>query len=418
MRVRRPIPGVLLAAPLLALLLLAGAGPASPAHAAVLTRHVIVVVVDGARYTETFGDPALAQVPRIGHDLAAIGAQPVTFRNVGVTNTVPGMSAIMTGTLQPIANDGTERPHLPTICEYLRKDRGLPDSLVRIIALKQKLNVLAASDHPAYGPAWAGHVNAGGFAGDLDVFLAARAELLQYHPAFTLFHMGETDIFGHLNDWPSYLKSIHLADSLIWQLWTDVQADPEFAGRTTMFVTNDHGRHDAAHGGFQNHGDDCAGCRQIMMIVAGPDTKTSYISGAHWDQRDLTATAAYLLGVALPYGQGEVMDDLLLVPTRPLAVPGEPGTELTPALGVSPNPTRAGAVVRLSRGAAPGTRVEILDAAGRIVARLEPQGSPDGTSTCAWSGQRVDGRSAAPGVYQVRVIGAAGTRSARLVKLR
>lgn len=390
----------------------------TPVAAAILTRHVIVVVIDGARYTETFGDPALAQIPRIGNDFAAIGARPGLCQNLGVTVTVPGMSAIMTGTLQPIANDGSERPHMPTLCEYLRKDRGLPDSLVRIVALKQKLNVLAASDHPAYGLAWAGHAHVGDFASDLDVFLSARSELLQYHPTFMLFHMGQTDIFGHSNDWPSYLSSIHLADSLVWRLWTDLQADPEFAGRTTMFVTNDHGRHDPAHGGFQNHGDGCAGCKQIMMIVAGPDTKTSYVSSpAHYDQRDITSTAAHLLGVAMPFAQGQVMDDLLLEPTRPLGVPGERGADIAPALGVFPNPTRAGAVVRLSRGASPGARVEILDTSGRIVARLAPEYATDGTVTCAWSGLRADGRRAAPGVYQVRVQAAAGTRSARLVKL-
>ena len=390
----------------------------APAQAAILTRHVVIVVIDGARYSETFGDPALTLVPRIGQDLAAIGAEAGTFRNVGVTNTVPGMSAIMTGTLQPIANDGSERPHLPTLCEYLRKDAGVPDSLVRIVALKQKLNVLAASDHPAYGLAWAGHAHAGDFAGDLEVFLAARAELLQYHPKFMLFHMGMTDIYGHSNDWPNYLASIHLADSLVWQLWTDLQADPEFAGHTTMFVTNDHGRHDTAHGGFVNHGDACEGCRRIMMIVAGPDTKTSYVSlPTHWDQRDITSTAAHLLGVAMPYAQGQVMDDVLLEPTRPLEVPGGAGSRLAPALGVYPNPTRGAAVVRLARGTSPGARVEILDTNGRVVARLAPEYAPDGAASCTWSGRRVDGRPAAPGVYQVRVFGAAGATAARLVKL-
>ncbi|MEQ1834723.1 MAG: alkaline phosphatase family protein [Candidatus Eisenbacteria bacterium] len=391
----------------------------APAQAAILTRHVVIVVIDGARYSETFGDPTLGQVPRIGQDLAAIGAEAGTFRNVGVTNTVPGMSAIMTGTLQPIANDGSERPHLPTLCEYLRKDAGVPDSLVRIVALKQKLHVLAASDHPAYGLAWAGHAHVGDFAGDLDVFLAARAELLQYRPKFMLFHMGMTDIYGHQNDWPNYLASIHLADSLVWQLWTDLQADPEFAGHTTLFVTNDHGRHDNSHGGFVNHGDGCAGCQRIMMIVAGPDTKTSYVSGpAHWDQRDITSTAAHLLGVAMPYAQGQVMDDLLLEPTRPLDVPGGGGARLTPALGVYPNPTRGGAVVRLARGAAPGARVEILDTSGRVVARLVPEYALDGAGSCTWSGLRVDGRRAAPGVYQVRVQGVPGAAAARLVKLQ
>ena len=59
---------------LLGVSLLTSALSGTPVAAAILTRHVIVVVIDGARYTETFGDPALAQIPRIGNDFAAIAA--------------------------------------------------------------------------------------------------------------------------------------------------------------------------------------------------------------------------------------------------------------------------------------------------------------------------------------------------------
>jgi len=144
----------------LAALVLPAAG-----RAAIQTRHVVIVVIDGARWTETLGDPTLTWHPRMGHDLAAIGAQPGLFQNVGVTNTMPGHAAILTGTLQNILNDGTERPHKPTLFEVLRKQKGTPDSLVRIVAYKAKLAAEAYSDDPAYGAAYGATVHAG-FAND------------------------------------------------------------------------------------------------------------------------------------------------------------------------------------------------------------------------------------------------------------
>jgi hypothetical protein len=130
------------------LLVLAGTGSA---RAAIQTQHVVIVAIDGARYSETLGHPTLAYCPRMGLDLAGIGARPSVFRNVGMTITCPGMSAICTGTLQDIANDGSERPHLPTLFEYLRKQKGTPASLVRVVLRKPKLDVLAYSDHASYG---------------------------------------------------------------------------------------------------------------------------------------------------------------------------------------------------------------------------------------------------------------------------
>src|SRR5262245_61557813 len=290
------------------------------ASAAIQTRHVVIVVIDGGRWTETLGDPALVNHPRMGHDLAALGAQPGLFQNIGVTNTMPGHAAILTGTLQDILNDGTERPHMPTLFECLRKSKGTPDSLVRIVAYKGKLAALSYSDHPAYGAAYGATVHVG-YNSDLETFAAGRAELLQYKPTLMLLHLGEPDVWGHALAWDNYNHALHTCDSLVWRLWNDIQADPELSGRTTLFVTNDHGRHDDAHGGYQNHGDGCTGCRHIMMLMAGPDCFSGYTSAAHHDQRAIARTAAYLLGVPMPFADGAVMDDLLLEPSQPLAVP-------------------------------------------------------------------------------------------------
>ena len=387
---------------------------ADPASALIRTRHVVIVVIDGGRYSETLGDPTLANHPRMGRDLAAIGARPARFDNLGITNTVPGMSAIVCGAIQDLANDGTERPHLPTLGEYLRKLQATPDSLVRVVAMKGKLNVLGYSDHPDYGAAY-GAVTHAGFATDMETFAFARAEMLQYKPTYLLVHFGEPDVYGHALNWPAYLGALHLCDSLVWQLWTDIQSDAELGGRTTLFVTNDHGRHDDFHGGFQNHGDACDGCRHIMVLMAGPDNFTGYTSGAHHDQRAIARTAGYLLGVPMPLAAGAVMDDLLLEPSQPLAVPGGRGPARGPGIAVVPNPTRAGVQVRLAAGDGLEPRVEVLDAGGRRVATLA-RATADGPAW-RWDGRDASGHRAPPGTYLVRVREGDRVRLARVVKL-
>ncbi len=397
-------------------LFLAGAGAA---RAAIQTRHVVIVAIDGARYSETLGDPTLALCPRLGLDLAGIGARPAVFRNVGATVTNPGMSALATGTLQNIANDGSERPHQPTLFEYLRQQKGTPDSLVRVVVRKPKLNVLAYSDHPSYGATYGATVRMG-FNSDALTYEAARADLFQYRPVLMLVHIGDTDFLGHANDWPGYLNSIRIADSLVWRLWNDIQSIPEMAGKTTLFVSNDHGRHDAQHGGFQNHGDACEGCRRILMVMAGPDNFTGFMSPAVHDQRAITRTAGYLLGVSMPLADGDtqVMDDLLLEPSMPLGVPGANSSAPRLSLAVFPNPTRSGAEVRVSGELLREARVELIDASGRRVATLTPGGDAATARSWTWGGADDAGRPVPPGRYVVRVSARGEVRHAPLVKLR
>src|SRR5262245_47502460 len=115
----------------------------------------------------------------------------------------------------------------------------------------------------------------------------------------------------------------------------------------------------------------------------------------------------------MPFATGFVLDDLLLVPSQPLAAPHI--TTQRTAITVAPNPTHAGASVRLASGTRRDARVEVLDATGRLVARLLPDGD---AGEWAWDGRDARGRPAAPGSYLVRVTYGARTQVSRLVKLQ
>ena len=112
---------------------------------------VIVIVIDGARYTETFGGGA-TYIPHLYNEMLPNGTLYANFRidfEAGAnTITNPGHATIETGTWQIIANDGSERPTLPTIFEYMRKEDGNPQSDCYVVTGKSKLNILTYSTFP------------------------------------------------------------------------------------------------------------------------------------------------------------------------------------------------------------------------------------------------------------------------------
>ena len=92
-----------------------------------LAQNVVIVVIDGARYTETFGADSL-YIPHIWTQLRPLGTIWTNFRNNGITKTDPGHASIATGTWQFIDNKGVIRPTQPTMFEYFRKESGASES--------------------------------------------------------------------------------------------------------------------------------------------------------------------------------------------------------------------------------------------------------------------------------------------------
>ncbi|HET6348822.1 MAG TPA: hypothetical protein VFH88_07020, partial [Candidatus Krumholzibacteria bacterium] len=133
------------------------AGEAPPASDA----RVVIFVIDGPRWSETFGDSLHAHIPGMWNQLRPQGTLCTNFRNEGLTLTNPGHGTILTGVWQHIDNHGKQRPLEPTLFEYYRKARNAaPDDAV-IISVKDKLAALAYGLDPDYGAAYGASTDLG-----------------------------------------------------------------------------------------------------------------------------------------------------------------------------------------------------------------------------------------------------------------
>ena len=120
------------------------------------------------------------------------------------------------------------------------------------------------------------------------------------------------DLKGHSGVWQDYLDQIEIADSMVFATWNYLQSDPFYQNQTYLFLSADHGRHDDAHGGFQNHGDSCDGCRILPFLALGPNIRTNLTLGQEYAyaQRDLCKTIAGIFGIPAPQAEGVVMADI------------------------------------------------------------------------------------------------------------
>ena len=279
------------------------------AAAGVATRNVVVLVIDGPRGSEAFHDPSHANIPRMWNDLRPLGTFFQDFRNMGDTVTNPGHASMATGTWQHIDNSGNTRPDRPTIFEYFRAATGRPATDALVISGKAKLNVISYSTDPAYGAAF-GATEHTGLGSDAAVHADLLASLAANHPRLVFACFSDVDIKAHSGVYADYVAALRNVDSLVVDVWNHLEADTFYAGRTCVFVTSDHGRHDDAHGGFQNHGDACDGCRLIPALVVGPNVRSNWTVANQYHQRDIGPTVGEILGVPTPQSEGNVMVEM------------------------------------------------------------------------------------------------------------
>jgi hypothetical protein len=272
------------------------------------TRNVFLVVIDGSRQTETSFDTTHQYIPHLWNDLRPLGSLNTTFSNISVTATCPGHATLETGIWQNIVNNGTVRPKQPTMFEYLRKQYGTDSSLMWVVAGKTKLNMLTHSTCAGYGTEYAASAN--GIDRNDDATWTALQSAMEKHPKLVMVNFASVDHSGHSSKWGEYTTAIVKVDSIINNLWSKITSDPIYRGKTTLIITNDHGRHDDAHGGFANHGDHCTGCQQLFFLAIGPDFKSNYVSNQPRYQVDVAPTIGELLGFKTPYSIGTNMSEL------------------------------------------------------------------------------------------------------------
>ena len=86
------------------------------------SKYIIVVVMDGPRYSETLGDPSHENIPYMDSALSPMGVIHNQFYNLGETFTTNGHTAITTGIYQKINNSGQELPSHPSVFQHILKN--------------------------------------------------------------------------------------------------------------------------------------------------------------------------------------------------------------------------------------------------------------------------------------------------------
>lgn len=281
------------------------------------TKHVIVVVIDGARWSETWGEKLHTNIPFRANTLAPQGVLLTNMYNNGDTYTCPGHVALSTGRYQHITNDGTQLPDEPGVFQYFLKQTSLPNNKAYLVASKDKLFVLAncvdAQWNNQFNPMFDCGIS-GPFTGyrEDSVTLKNALQILDTDsPSLMFICFKEPDVSAHTGNWENYIKGIQTTDQYVNTIWNFIQSSTDYRDKTTMIITNDHGRHlNGVADGFISHGDTCQGCRHIEFLALGPDFKKGITLDSMYDQTDVSATIAQLLHISMPTSNGKVIDEI------------------------------------------------------------------------------------------------------------
>ena len=279
---------------------------------------VVILVIDGPRQSELWGDPSRANIPHLDRELRPLGVLLPGFRNNGPTYTTSGHTAIATGIYEDLDNTvGSQLPSHAGLFQHFLEASGLPAEKAWVITSKDKLAILGDTAQPGWQgrhqpQRWCGAGGTGpGYADDAETMRKVKQVLATWHPRLMLINLKQPDAAGHAGVWTEYLAALRASDAHAAELWNALQADPQYRDRTAFFVTHDHGRHlDGIADGFRNHGDGCPGCRAVALLALGPDFRAGTVVPAGGELVDLPVTVAAILGFPLPDARGRVLTEL------------------------------------------------------------------------------------------------------------
>ena len=283
-----------------------------------IANNVIIIVIDGARYSETWGDSTYSNIPKMKL-ISGEGVFFSSFYNNGPTLTLSGHTAITTGIYQEIDNIGIEIPQFPSLFQYWNRKYSGVYPISRIISSKDKLSVLSdcidSSYNGFYRPLFDCGINGMGVGSGYrhdSITLGRTLDVMAVeHPKLVLLSFREPDYSAHLENWQQYIDGIKNTDNYVYQIWTFLKRNKYYQGKTALFVTNDHGRHlDGVSNGYISHGDTCEGCKHISLLAIGPDFKRGETLNTDRELIDIPATIAEILKFPMPTGNGHIMLEL------------------------------------------------------------------------------------------------------------
>ena len=140
---------------------------------------------------------------------------------------------------------------------------------------------------------------------ELSVYIA-RQLMKRLAPSLLWITLHDIDV-AHSGAFSLYLEGIRRSDRLCAELWKTIQSEPEYAGKTTLFILPDFGRDsDVSSGGngFQHHRTGDPTSRTTWMMVLGPGIRENHIVERAVDSTDLVPTLGLLLGFTPTFVMG------------------------------------------------------------------------------------------------------------------
>jgi len=354
-----------------------GAGLAvSPLKAWALPRRnkaVVVTFGGGARDEETFMPEGQANIPHLLNELLPRATFFTQVVNRGILGHYVATASLATGVYETFNNFAAVAPENPTVFEYFRKDLNRPATDTWVIAPSNGFNRIGESEHreygsgsgagvilpkrllaaalsagegarydhllqdnyetPLYAPALAGDevelhrlaevlkMSVADFAAharnvaspdELSVFVARRL-MRQVAPSLLWITLHDIDI-AHSGTYSLYLEGIQRSDRLCADIWKTIQSEPEYAGKTTLFILPDFGRDsdmDAGGNGFQHHRTGDALSRTTWMIAMGPGIRENVVVDRPVESIDLVPTLGSLLGFSPRLSRGKPLPEVV-----------------------------------------------------------------------------------------------------------
>jgi hypothetical protein len=337
-------------------------------------RKVIVVTFGGgARDEETFTPEGQDNIPHLLHELAPRSTFFSQVINRGILGHYVATASLATGVYETFNNFAAVPPEHPTVFEYFRRDLRRPAFDTWVVApsngfhrigesgnrsygaglgagviLPKRLLAAALTssggdgnyehllrdnyETPFYSPELGGHelelnqvaevlkLSVHDFvaharnlrsADELSVYIA-RQLMKQVAPSLLWITLHDIDI-AHTGTYSLYLEAIQRADRLCSELWRLIQSEPEYAGRTTLFILPDFGRDsddDAGGNGFQHHRTGDPLSRTTWMLALGAGVRENFIVDRPIESTDLAPTLGSLFGFSPRLAQGRPLVEL------------------------------------------------------------------------------------------------------------
>lgn len=333
---------------------------------------IVITFGGGARDQETFAPEGQENIPHMMRELIPQASFFTQVVNHGILGHYVATASLATGTYETFNNFAAVPPENPTVFEYFRKQLRRSSSDAWVVAPSNGFNRIGESSNRSYGPGLGARVIlpkrllgaaiSGGNADyqhllrdnyetplyspelagqefelqqletilklsgndfkthaktlsspdELSVYIV-RQLMRQVAPSLLWITLHDIDV-AHAGAYSLYIDGIRRTDRLCGELWKMIQTEPEYAGKTSLFILPDFGRdsdEDAGGNGFQHHRTGDALSRTTWLMALGPGIREGVVYDRAVDSTDLVPTLGSMLGFSASLSQGKPIGELI-----------------------------------------------------------------------------------------------------------